>query len=114
VLSTHRRGDERRRNLGERLKQIEPRTQPWEEAGEDRAMAALAGLSERDREALTLIAWEGLTPAQAATVLGEPVGRFRVRLHRAARRMKAALLADPAADGPRPGHHPSIRPGASG
>jgi RNA polymerase sigma-70 factor, ECF subfamily len=99
VLATHRRGHNRRRNLGERLMDTQPRSRPWEEDGEDRATAALARLSERDREALTLIAWEGLTPSQAATVLGEPPGRFRVRLHRATRRMKA-LLSEPAAAGP--------------
>jgi RNA polymerase sigma factor (sigma-70 family) len=94
VLSTHRRGRDRRRNLGERLMDVQPRSHWWEEDGEDRATAALARLSERDREALMLIAWEGLTPQQAATVLGEPPGRFRVRLHRATRRMKA-LLSEP-------------------
>jgi RNA polymerase sigma factor (sigma-70 family) len=100
VLSTHRRGRDRRRNLGERLMDVQPRSHPCEEDGDDRATTALAQLSERDREALTLIAWEGLTPQQAATVLGEPPGRFRVRLHRATRRMKA-LLSEPAPAAPR-------------
>ncbi|HEY3776367.1 MAG TPA: sigma-70 family RNA polymerase sigma factor [Solirubrobacteraceae bacterium] len=99
VLSTHRRGRDRRRNLGERMMDVQPRSRSWEEDGEDRATAALARLSERDREALTLIAWEGLTPQQAATVLGEPPGRFRVRLHRAKRRMKA-LLSEPPSSAP--------------
>jgi RNA polymerase sigma factor (sigma-70 family) len=93
VLATHRRGRDRRRNLGARLMDAQPRSRSWEEDGDDPATAALARLSERDREALTLIAWEGLTPGQAALVLGEPPGRFRVRLHRAKRRMKA-LLSD--------------------
>ena len=114
VLSTHRRGDGRRRNLGERLKGATPRSFSWEEDGEDRAMAALAHLSEKDQEALTLIAWEALTPAQAATVLGEPAGRFRVRLHRATRRIKALLVES--ARGPEvppTTHTPSTRQGAS-
>jgi RNA polymerase sigma factor (sigma-70 family) len=92
VLSTHRRGDRRRRELGSRLEATQSTSPPaWSEAGEERAVAALATLAERDREALMLIAWEGLTPKQAAVVLGEPAVRFRVRLHRAKRRIKALL-----------------------
>src|ERR1700689_5372448 len=34
------------------------------------ALTALATLSERDRELLMLIAWQGLSPRQAAKVLG--------------------------------------------
>jgi DNA-directed RNA polymerase specialized sigma24 family protein len=52
---------------------------------------ALAGLSPIDREALLLIAWEGLTPAQAAQVLGVRPVAFRVRLHRARRRLSDRL-----------------------
>jgi RNA polymerase sigma-70 factor (ECF subfamily) len=61
-------------------------------------LAALAVLKERDREALTLVAWDGLTPVQAAAVLGEPSARFRQRLHRAGRRLRAELDADLAAE----------------
>jgi RNA polymerase sigma-70 factor (ECF subfamily) len=57
-------------------------------------VAALARLKERDREALTLVAWDGLTPAQAAAVLGEPSDRFRQRLHRAGRRLRAQLATE--------------------
>jgi RNA polymerase sigma factor (sigma-70 family) len=52
---------------------------------------ALEQLSPEDRELVTLIAWEGLTPAQAATALGVPAGTARVRLHRARTRLRAAL-----------------------
>jgi RNA polymerase sigma-70 factor, ECF subfamily len=54
---------------------------------------ALASLSEIDREALLLIAWEDLTPAQAARALGINPVAFRVRLHRARRRCRNALDA---------------------
>jgi RNA polymerase sigma-70 factor (ECF subfamily) len=92
VLSTHRRGDRRRRELDSRLAATQSTSlMPWSEDGEDRALAALATLPEKDREALMLIAWEELTPAQAAVVLDEPAVRFRVRLHRAKRRIKAVL-----------------------
>src|SRR4051794_16832625 len=52
---------------------------------------ALQQLSAEDRELVTLIAWEGLTPAQAAAVLGLSPGAARVRLHRARTRLRAAL-----------------------
>ena len=92
VLSTHRRGDRRRRALYSRLAATQSGSMSARsDDGEDRALAALATLTEKDREALMLIAWEGLTPAQAAVVLNEPAVRFRVRLHRAKRRIKAVL-----------------------
>jgi RNA polymerase sigma-70 factor, ECF subfamily len=52
---------------------------------------ALARLGDRDRELLTLTAWEDLAPAQIAKVIGQPVGVVRVRLHRARGRLRAAL-----------------------
>jgi RNA polymerase sigma-70 factor (ECF subfamily) len=45
--------------------------------------AALAALPDQDREVLLLVAWEGLTPAEAAASLGIPQGTARWRLHRA-------------------------------
>lgn len=55
---------------------------------------ALRALSPRDREALLLIAWEDLTPTQAAQALGIAPPAFRVRLLRARRRFRAALADD--------------------
>ena len=58
---------------------------------------ALLSLSPSDREALLLVAWEDLTPAQAAASLGITATAFRARLHRARRRCQAALdQAEPA------------------
>lgn len=65
---------------------------------------ALRALPEVDREALLLIAWEGLGPAQAAASLGISGVAFRVRLHRARRRC-AALL-----ERPNPTHPPREAP----
>jgi RNA polymerase sigma-70 factor (ECF subfamily) len=48
-------------------------------------------LSEKDREALLLIAWDDLTPALAAASLGISPAAFRVRLHRARRRISDFL-----------------------
>ncbi|MBI0377873.1 sigma-70 family RNA polymerase sigma factor [Streptomyces albiflaviniger] len=70
------------------------------------ALEALAGLSAADRELLTLVAWHGLGPRQAARVLGCSTATFSVRLHRARRRLeRAADAAGPSRD-PRDPHDP--------
>lgn len=56
-------------------------------------LRALTELSEADREVLTLIAWQGLEPREAARVLGCSTPALRVRLHRARRRLTAAVQA---------------------
>jgi RNA polymerase sigma-70 factor (ECF subfamily) len=53
--------------------------------------AALAVLSDTDREALLLTAWEGLNHSEAARALGVREATFSVRLHRAKRRLGRAL-----------------------
>ncbi|TML23726.1 MAG: sigma-70 family RNA polymerase sigma factor [Actinobacteria bacterium] len=53
--------------------------------------AALAGLSEPDQEILRLVGWEELTVSEAAVVLGCTRATAAVRLHRARRRLVAAL-----------------------
>jgi RNA polymerase sigma-70 factor (ECF subfamily) len=63
-------------------------------AERDDCLRALAALSETDREALLLVAWEGLTPAQTAAVLGLSRNAFSVRLHRARGRLAHALTSD--------------------
>jgi RNA polymerase sigma-70 factor (ECF subfamily) len=67
---------------------------------------ALVRLRPRDREAITLIAWDDLTPAQAAVALGQSRAAFRVRLHRAKLRLRKELARDPRAQSPIP-----FRPG---
>ena len=52
---------------------------------------ALGTLGEDDREVLILAAWQGLGPRDAATVVGCTAATMRVRLHRARRRLAAAL-----------------------
>lgn len=54
---------------------------------------AWARLSDADREALALVAWDGLTGREAAQVLGCTRAALSVRLTRARRRLKH-LLAD--------------------
>jgi RNA polymerase sigma-70 factor (ECF subfamily) len=52
---------------------------------------ALAGLKERDRDVLLLVAWGDLGYEEVAAVLDVPVGTVRSRLHRARRQTRAAL-----------------------
>jgi RNA polymerase sigma-70 factor (ECF subfamily) len=52
---------------------------------------ALGNLSDNDREALLLTAWEGLTNRDAARALGVREATFTVRLHRAKRRLGRAI-----------------------
>lgn len=57
---------------------------------------ALTQLSDADREVLTLVAWQGLSPREAARVIGCTATAFRVRLHRARKRLAEALQAQSA------------------
>nr|WP_237745035.1 RNA polymerase sigma factor [Kribbella catacumbae] len=52
---------------------------------------ALAALPQVERELLLLVAWEELTPSEAARVVGIPAGTARSRLHRARERMRERL-----------------------
>jgi RNA polymerase sigma-70 factor, ECF subfamily len=119
VLSTQRRGERRRGALHDRLVQTAgdsifevPDDFAAKSAdgstgatvqSEDGALVsvadatlteALARLSDADRELLLLIAWDGLSPAEAATVLGIKPATARVRLLRARRRLVQALARE--------------------
>lgn len=96
VIGTERRGESRRLRLWMKAQSgyVEGHDPHYAATEDGRVLDALAQLSERDREALTLVAWDGLTPAEAARVLGVPAARFRVRLHRAGRRLRAMLVAE--------------------
>ena len=60
---------------------------------------AFRSLSVADREVLALIAFDGLTTEQAATILGCRRTTFAMRLNRARQRLRAAL-GDTPADAP--------------
>jgi RNA polymerase sigma factor (sigma-70 family) len=53
--------------------------------------SVMSALSSRDQEVLRLAEWEQLSVADAAIVLGCSSVAFKVRLHRARRRLAAAL-----------------------
>lgn len=103
VVFNQWRADRRRARLADRLQQNDPvvggdhaEHVGWEEPFE----AAFATLSEVEREVLRLVAWEGLSRAEAAAVLGCSVSAFKVRLHRARRRLRGLLNAEPCTDTP--------------
>jgi RNA polymerase sigma-70 factor, ECF subfamily len=56
---------------------------------------ALRALSQADREALLLVAWEDPSPRLAAAALGITPVAFRVRFHRARRRFIRAVAEHP-------------------
>jgi RNA polymerase sigma-70 factor (ECF subfamily) len=91
ALANQRRAQTRRAALAQRLDLEMPPVKP--ESADSRALEALATLAERDRELLMLIAWEGLTPREAAIALGRSAAATRVRLHRARIRFATALDA---------------------
>ncbi|HKN64031.1 MAG TPA: sigma-70 family RNA polymerase sigma factor [Gaiellaceae bacterium] len=61
--------------------------------GDGLLAAAFNSLTERDREVLRLVAWEGLSLTDAAKVLGCSGVACRVRYHRAKTRLAARLEA---------------------
>jgi RNA polymerase sigma factor (sigma-70 family) len=54
-------------------------------------MAALAKISDGDRDVLLLVAWAELTSEEAGEALGIPAGTARSRLHRARKKIRAAM-----------------------
>lgn len=101
VLANQQRVRARRLRLAERLRPtVAPVLPSPEEAGELAAVVrALAQLPERQRELLVLAAWDGLSVAQIAGVLGVPGPVVSRRLHRARRRLAALVDGGP---GPTP------------
>jgi RNA polymerase sigma-70 factor (ECF subfamily) len=95
VLANRYRGRRRQDELIARL--IENTTEAGEEVGDEthelrQAFAqTLAMLSPADRDVLTLTGWYDLTPNEAAEALGCSASAYAVRLHRARKRLAAAL-----------------------
>lgn len=102
LLANARRAQVRARLLSAELTRLEAASPLSASAPEsvaverDLLLRGLAALSEVEREALLLTAWDGLAPAAAAQVAGCTTAAFHVRLHRARRRL-AALVSDDAA-----------------
>lgn len=88
VIGNHRRAATRRAALQDRLVLLDAAACSAADAGilateRIAALEALAGLPDEQREALLLVTWDGLSPDEAAIVLGIRSGTLRVRVHRA-------------------------------
>lgn len=97
VMANQRRGDLRRSNLADRLRD-DLSGLPMPDLSSATADArivrdAMAGLDPDDRELLWLTCWEGLTPTDLAAVFAIPPATARTRLHRARGRLRTALRA---------------------
>ena len=96
TISTHHRSGRRRGRLWSRLSsqpQASGRDPADVHAARSEIHRAFAQLSEGERETLRLIAWDGLSTEDAASVLGVSPGAFRVRFHRARRALEKHLDA---------------------
>jgi RNA polymerase sigma factor (sigma-70 family) len=82
--------NERRRRARHAPAEVLASTEP-ELAGDGALAAAFAQLSDRDREVLRLVAWEGLSLGEAAVALGCSAVACRVRFHRAKARLADRL-----------------------
>ncbi|HEV7398693.1 MAG TPA: sigma-70 family RNA polymerase sigma factor [Solirubrobacterales bacterium] len=94
VIANLHRAERRRTRLGERLAEslrTELATQPALAGEAAEVLRAMGGLGDDDRELLLLVSWEELSPGEAAEVLGISSLAARSRLHRARRRLRAAL-----------------------
>jgi RNA polymerase sigma-70 factor, ECF subfamily len=95
TLANQRRGERRRTRLAARMRAEMPAVLaaalPSPTAADHEVLTAIAALRESDREVLLLSAWEQLSPAEIAEVLGISPLAVRSRLHRARRRVQAQL-----------------------
>lgn len=82
--------NERRRRARQAPVDVLAPTEP-DPAGDGELAAAFMRLSERDREVLRLVAWEGLSLGEASVVLGCSAVACRVRYHRARTRLADRL-----------------------
>jgi RNA polymerase sigma-70 factor (ECF subfamily) len=91
LLANRRRSDERYARLLSRLRERGGAFAEPPPVADGPLREALGKLTPREREALLLVNWDGLSGADAARVCGCSLTAFRVRLHRARRRLSSAL-----------------------
>lgn len=93
-LANRRRGEQRAEELATKIAAEPPSvgTDPSDLViGRSTVLSAFSRLSEPERETLRLIAWDGLDAAEAAAVLGCSRTAFRVRVHRARKKLEREL-----------------------
>lgn len=98
VVANHVRTIRRGRRLDERVRLLESVTGQssphLDLSARLEALRRLAALSEKDREALLLTAWDGLSADEAASVLGITSTAVRKRISRA----RAVIVSESASD----------------
>lgn len=102
VVHGHRRSHARRSALFQKVagSTTDAGPDPAEQVHGDPALArAFATLTEQEREAIRLVAWEGLEHADAARAAGCSRATFAVRLSRARVRLRKALTELEAEEG---------------
>jgi RNA polymerase sigma factor (sigma-70 family) len=114
AVGNHYPGRGRRTQLAERIRSQLPATTVTDPASgvttRHVVTTAMEALSADDRELLRLIAWEELSPTEAAAVLGIAPANARARLHRARGRLRTALIALGIGDGGPPPIRTSLEP----
>ncbi|QGH69414.1 RNA polymerase sigma factor [Pseudactinotalea sp. HY158] len=108
TIRSHRRSSYRRRALETELARLERSTASGvgvdvHVVERDVLLRGLAQLGPRQREALLLIAWDGLSYEQAAAVAGCSLGAFKVRVHRARDRLRREIDTPRSAGADSPG-----------
>lgn len=111
TIGNRLRGSQRQAALKAKLRsehEAAPAEDQPAEWGPDTAalIAAFNELPIHDREAIALVTWEELTPQEASEAAGISAGRFRVRLHRAKRRLRQSVAVSQADD--RRARHPEL------
>jgi RNA polymerase sigma-70 factor (ECF subfamily) len=91
IIANRVRGARRQAALRQRLGLERPAPSAGVPLPDSGLSQGLATLSPADREALLLVVWEGLDHTRAAAVVGCSPRAFSMRLHRARRRLTAAM-----------------------
>lgn len=107
VMANRQRAARRRLALADRVALLEMAAADGVESTTSRreALERLARLDEHHREALLLLAWDGLTGDQAAKVLGIRPDAFRRRVSRARAALEATSREGPSGRPPRARTH---------
>lgn len=90
-LANARRGARRQQRVVAKIAVLDPPRETPETPSDPGVGAAMGRLSDDDAELLRLSAWEQLTPAEIAQVLGVTANAVSIRLHRARKKLRHEL-----------------------